>query len=320
MWTQQTPEREGNLEVIQKISPDIYLQNAADFAVHSNGKSYILDQRQSKLFELNSAGELTQTYGEQPGGGPEEFGMPSQVDIDRESGRLFVTDQGNQRMQVIDPETSEWESFILDEHSPFPFIVAHGKIYGFETNIRGPGRDYKLITERDFEGTKGKQYGELPDYGDDTMALLGIPVLFPYEDKVFSIYQHLPIIQAFDAEGELVSNIRLEHDDYISFYEENTNPETFRDADGAIQITRIFNDLQILDDRIFVTFLPGGELAAGDLMIDEFNKEGKHIQRYRKELDLEYKTKGHLRKSDDGLYYQFVGLSDDYYIYEVELR
>jgi sugar lactone lactonase YvrE len=94
------------------VSPDQFNQ-PTDVAVSPSGEFYISDgYGNSRIMKFNAAGKLIHTWGHK-GRNPGEFDTPHALCLDN-SGKLYLSDRGNSRIQVFDGEgkfLEEWRDY-----------------------------------------------------------------------------------------------------------------------------------------------------------------------------------------------------------------
>ena len=84
-------------------------QDIADLT-YCNGQMYIVDERTGKVTAANLDGTFVTRWGQTYGQNPYEFRNPAGIDCDA-NGRVYVTDSGNDRIQVYNTNTTRsWES------------------------------------------------------------------------------------------------------------------------------------------------------------------------------------------------------------------
>ncbi|XP_074160956.1 NHL repeat-containing protein 3 [Sminthopsis crassicaudata] len=98
-----TPGKKGT-----GINP-IQFDNPAEIYVEDNGEMYLVDGDgglNNRLLKLSQDFEMQWIRGEH-GTGPAQFNIPHSVTLDS-TGRVWVADRGNKRIQVFDKNTGEW--------------------------------------------------------------------------------------------------------------------------------------------------------------------------------------------------------------------
>ena len=142
-------------------APD-YFNVPGAVIVDRSGNIYVGDGghsgsvKQSRILKFDSSGKLIQTIGG-PGSGPGEFSQVHHLAFDP-SGRLFVADRGNNRVQIFDKEgkfVAEWKQF---GRPSAVFVDQHDVVYvaddestpknnpGFDRGMRiGSAKDGKVM-------------------------------------------------------------------------------------------------------------------------------------------------------------------------------
>jgi sugar lactone lactonase YvrE len=167
-------------------SPDTFNQ-PSDVLVAPNGDIFVADghggKSNARIVKFSKDGKFVKTWGK-AGSGPGEFNTPHNLAMDS-TGRLFVADRGNSRIQIFDQDgalLTEWKQFGRPSGL---YIDKNDRVYaadtqsdektnpGYERGIRiGSARDGKvtaLITDPDPDGTgegvvadaEGNIYGSL---------------------------------------------------------------------------------------------------------------------------------------------------------------
>jgi sugar lactone lactonase YvrE len=166
--------------------PDTFNQ-PSDVLVAPNGDIFVADghggKSNARIVKFSKDGKFVKTWGK-AGSGPGEFNTPHNLAMDS-TGRLFVADRGNSRIQIFDQDgalLTEWKQFGRPSGL---YIDKNDRVYaadtqsdektnpGYERGIRiGSARDGKvtaLITDPDPDGTgegvvadaEGNIYGSL---------------------------------------------------------------------------------------------------------------------------------------------------------------
>ena len=146
-------------------SDHAHFNRPTDVAQAPNGSVYVSDgYRNTRVIEFDATGRFVREWG-QPGAAPGQFNVPHGIAVDS-TGRVYVADRGNARLQVFDSTgrfLEEWRSAALGR----PWAVRLGPdgfIYvvdGGDMPEKGPDRARILKLDR-----SGSVVGEFGAFGN----------------------------------------------------------------------------------------------------------------------------------------------------------
>ena len=136
-------------------------------AVTSNRTILVVDARNHRIQELTMQGECIACIGEK-GSGPLQFKCPRGITINKTTGQVFVADEGNHRIQVLNPDLTFSYTFGSNgsKNGQFHFardVILDSKGFLYVTDIDNH-RIQKFTPEGrfvDMFGTKGSKPGQL---------------------------------------------------------------------------------------------------------------------------------------------------------------
>ncbi len=125
-------------------------------AVDGSGNVYRVDELNHRIEKYSPRGQLLATFG-QFGRGTGEFNNPREIEIDQESGRIFVSDADNNRIQILTLDGDYVDNW------GFPFVTARHHAL---TLIQGDGLyicraddlGTSTVTKYDFSGQRISQW------------------------------------------------------------------------------------------------------------------------------------------------------------------
>ena len=136
LMTLGTPGEEG--------SDHDHLSSPSDVAIASNGDIFVADGHNNtgnnRVMKYNSRGEFLMSWGK-TGYAPGEFRALHALDIDP-SGRVFVGDRSNSRIQIFDQDGNHLETWTQFGRPSGLFIDADGVLYSADSESnarRNPG-------------------------------------------------------------------------------------------------------------------------------------------------------------------------------------
>lgn len=100
--------------------------SARSVAFAVNGDAFIVDQNYNCVVRCRSDGSFVRTIGGKAGTGPGQFDGPQSVAIDAEQGRMFVSDHGNRRVQVLRLDGTFVRAFGSEGQGPARFMDVRG--------------------------------------------------------------------------------------------------------------------------------------------------------------------------------------------------
>ena len=160
---------------VNKVEGKIYLQKVkiwgenpnninelftepAGIVVDKQGRIFILDRGQSKIFVYDNKYNLIKTLGRK-GSGPGEFRIPISMAID-ENDNIIVTDMENQRFTMFNKYYAN-KIFKIAEILPARFFASENKIYFHPMNPNPKTKAELRIYN--YEGKKVGELGQIPE-------------------------------------------------------------------------------------------------------------------------------------------------------------
>jgi len=284
-------------------SDEVLLDFPTGFQWEGEDYIYIIDQNQSAIIKYSANGKFIKQIGRQ-GEGPGEFEMPHEFFYDNKM--LFIVDQGNRRVQILDSEGNYLSSFKL-----FRLIK---NIVHFENTIIGQQQfrphelqDFSLITKYNHEGEI------LGSFGEPINKTIGISKLPPiaskvmlkiYGNKIYVLYWYYPFLQVYSFKGELLKTYNFDNKIYRDLIPGNYNLQKILAAGNYVNLKYLFLAYDINDDGIFIC------LYKNNIEIHHYNFEGElqNIYVHKHKKDDEYYVRD-LRVLDHKDTYKFYVLT-----------
>ena len=307
--TSVTDDRDNDELIIINNFPEYdehFMERPHRFAL-SEDYIYTVDMSQHVIHKFSKDGTYLEDIGRE-GSGPEEFERPYLIDYQPQNNMLYVVDQGNRRMQMIDKTTGEWDTYAIGDYIPQSFIV-NDHIYKFSADLLAPAHRFKLIESFDVDGNKVATFGHMHSYREITPAFLNRPHYAIHNNDIFIAFHFLPYLQVYDKQGELIKDIKLEHPHYEEGYEYNTSREPHQGS--GFRPKGLFRGFSIVDDDYFFALSEQDYLADGNLLIDQFDRDGQFVQRYEKTMDLDFIFDVKVTNEDDQLKIYLLAQQDD---------
>jgi DNA-binding beta-propeller fold protein YncE len=174
--------------VIPPLPPvDGMFRQVTDVAWDAAGNAYISDGYiNSRVAKVDKDGNWLKSWGE-PGSGPGQFHVPHSIAVDA-SGRVYVADRGNRRIQVFDGDGKFLRQFTIDvpvdpnarpaignkptsstgtmaPGAPWAICISPGPNQVMYVSDAFPGRLYKLTLDGRVLGVFGESGKQLKQFG-----------------------------------------------------------------------------------------------------------------------------------------------------------
>jgi DNA-binding beta-propeller fold protein YncE len=174
--------------VVPPLPPvDGMFRQVTDVAWDAAGNTYISDGYiNSRVAKVDKDGNWLMSWGE-PGSGPGQFRVPHSIAVDA-SGRVYVADRGNRRIQVFDGDGKFLRQFTIDvpvapdsrpaignkptsstgtmaPGAPWAICITPGPHQVMYASDAFPGRIYKLTLDGRVLGVLGQSGKQLKQFG-----------------------------------------------------------------------------------------------------------------------------------------------------------
>lgn len=272
-------------------SASTYLVFPTEFYFDDQQCIYVIDQNQSNVQKFSFSGTPSGTIGRR-GQGPGEFEMPHAFYY--LGNQLFVVDQGNRRVQILDTNGNYLNSFKL-----FRLIqnVACWKdiIIGQEIFNNNEIDEFRLLSVFNQTGKKENSFGASIN---DFIGISGLPPeasrirLKLYKDKLYAMFQYYPLIREYSIEGKLLGTLDLSKKDYKRLIPGNYDLSKILASPNYTNMKYLFLAFDISEKGIFVC------VYKDDIEIHQYDFQGKPIN--------EFVYKHH---NDDNFYVQDIKLA-----------
>jgi len=210
--------------------------------------------------------------------------MPHEFVYDKN--KLFVVDQGNRRVQILNSSGEYLSSFKL-----FKLIrnIAHfnDTIVGQQQYDQDEIDKFKLITMYDHNGSiKGS-------FGDPINRIVGISALPPtasavklriYNNKIFVLYRYYPLLQVFTFDGKLIKTYEFDDKVYRNLVPGNYEIKKILAQPNYTDLRYLFLAFDVNENGMFLC------LYKDDIEIHHFDFDGKlkNIYSYQHKGDDNY--------------------------------
>lgn len=249
---------------------EVVLGNPVNF-IFSEDFIYISDQKNSNVLVFNLEGELAGKIGNE-GRGPAEFNRQHFIFLDQ--GKLYINDQGNQRLSVYDIKKKEFQIH-PDLRRLFSFVVNDDKIYSY-TLIppidTDDIEDLPLLKVTSTNGEMKRSFGNHLHFLDNMVPHASMNKLALYNQKLYALFLSYPIVNLYDLGGDLEKSLDLSFQ-YEEIAENNYQQEIF--ANRGQGLKTIFTAFRVNENGIFIN------IRDEDLIIDQFDHEGNFLNRYK---------------------------------------
>lgn len=278
------------LQPIMSFPPEtdnVLLIFPTEFHMDEEDNLYVIDQNQSAIIKYTASGKFIKKIGRR-GEGPAEFEMPHKFVYDNKM--LFIVDQGNRRVQILNSEGKYLSSFKLIR---LVRNIAHfnNTIIGQQLYRRPEIEDFSLITKYNHKGEI------LDSFGEPINKTIGISKLPPtaskiifkiYKEKIYVLFWYYPVIQVYAFDGELLRTYKFDKKMYRDLIPGNYNLQKITAKRNYTNLRYLFLAFDINDDGMFLC------LYKDDIEIHHYNFEGelKNIYVHEHKKDDEYYVTG----------------------------
>ncbi|MFC1554330.1 NHL repeat-containing protein [candidate division KSB1 bacterium] len=176
-----------------------------DVTTDNEGNIYILDSRRHAVRKYDSKGYFLTDMGKE-GEGPGEFKSSIRMDSDP-NGNIFVTDLGNNRMQIFTPDGKHKGAYNLAQFFHFFCVLSDGKVVG--SSNRDVSTEAKLLRLLDEKGDLIKKFGKIIPAEDSYLLLRTNSVSIENDstDNIFVAFQYNNRIDKYSPDGDLLLSI-----------------------------------------------------------------------------------------------------------------
>lgn len=251
--------------------------------IDNTGLIYILDQTQSSIFVYKQDGSLVRKIGRR-GMGPGEFNLPQAFCCDE--GRLYVSDQGNRRVQVLDSEGQYIDGF--NSYRSLLTIAHLGDtILGQEIFDDSEVDKFTLLAKFSYSGAKQTTFGKPVN---DSIDLEGLPLgassarVKVFKEKIYVLFSYYPLLRVYSKNGNLLSEMKLKRKEYRSLVPGNYSLKQINSMPNYVKLRYLFLAFDVTDNGIFVC------PYKDDIEVDRFDIEGNFLSSssFKHEADEAY--------------------------------
>jgi hypothetical protein len=240
-----------------------YIRKSLKFAF-SDENIFLCDNEDKAIKKFDLNGTWITRFGK-PGQGPGEFSYP--LFISYYDGNLYITDKGNNCIQIFAEDGRFIKSLILSGYAAF-LSIANGKIMAFSLDFKELGnKNTDAFVMMNLEGEIIKKmkgflshsHASLVDYLNDNLATIR-------SDKkgFYVLQQNGPAFRTYDLEGKPIRDTRLERD-----------PRGSREYE-SMRYSYSYSTFDYFEDRIFAF-----RLGRGEINLDVFDAQGKFLETWK---------------------------------------
>lgn len=255
---------------IPSKTSDLPLASPTEMQIDEKGGIFVIDQKLSSILQFDSSGNTVRQIGRH-GQGPGEFQMPHSFVYD--AGKLFIVDQGNKRVQIMNASGEFISSFkmyrILDE-----IAYADDMIIGQQDFMPHELDKYRLLSVFDHEGRSIRSFGKPIN---DVVGISGLPPdasnvkIRIYKGKIFVIFRYYPVFQIYSLDGELLETHKLAVERLAP---KNYSLRSILARPGIINMQYLFLAFDVNEGGLFAC------LFKDDIEILRFDFSGNCLNRY----------------------------------------
>ena len=273
----KTREKIEGIELIllysfPKESDEVLLGRPTKMSFDEHGNIFINDYHLSSILKYTRQGELITTIG-RSGKGPGEFTNQSKFSYD--DGKLYVVDQSNRRLQILNQDGKYLSAFITPQ-IPSAITIFKNQIF---TNLlmRANTPESKLITVFDMDGKVIKKFGEYLRFVKNFPFVGSTCILKIYDSQLYVLFRYYPILRIYSLDGQLKQHIELKKNDYAKLVPGNYKWENFTKKNQmAFSFRFLFQAFDVNENGIFIG------LYNEDIIIDHYNFKAEFIQRFKR--------------------------------------
>lgn len=277
----KTETQKGNLNLAFSFpdeQSDHLLSGPVSLVLNDN-ELFISDWRQSSILVFDHEGNYRRKIGGE-GRGPREFMQQNLIRLN--NGKLFVKDQGNRRISIIDIQNDT--SYVEVTRKFFDeFAVSKDRIYAF-LSYRGVDNvdSLSLIKVYDHNLNQVNSFGKFLNITGNMDIWASGPHLALYDNKLYVQFATFPILRVYTLDGERVREMNLTNPNasYKARIEKNYDAATYEE--NSTGPSKLLYSFDINQAGLFLNIYD-----EHTLIIDHFDHEGNFIRRYKRDIDAE---------------------------------
>ena len=250
------------------IKSGVYFRAPKHLDFDRDGNIYVSDSYLNFVFEFDPKGSFIGKLGGM-GQGPGEFNNPVFISFNKEN-HLFVEETGNLRIQVFDPQHDLINSFKIYKPYSCMTLSEDGNIV---LSYLSPNPFEPLIEVLNLEGAIISSFGKRIKFSPYYFALNEIDISVNKIGEFFVAWINFPRVHRFSANGDLLSDIKIEYDLLHELAKPNFVTKTVKEKKTLMPVIRAI-DVKEVYFYLLMSF-PRLEILKFDLdgaLIDVFWK------------------------------------------------
>jgi len=249
---------------------EILIAYPTQLAIDEDGNIYICDHMGHNILKYSRSGKLLKIIGRK-GQGPGEFIFPNALCY--ANAKLFITDVGNGRLQILDKKGAYLSSFKMIN---FPINIAIMKNEIFGITIPRFGNQKHLISVFNEKGRLLRKFGEFLSFVTNLTPSASEALIKAFGNKIYVLFQYYPVLRIYSLKGELIQQIEFNELNYKKLIPNNYDWSKFKKGKRAYPFTYLFTTFDVTEEGIFVG------IYNENIIIDHYNFNGKFKNRFKR--------------------------------------
>jgi hypothetical protein len=238
----------------------------------SKGNIYITDDGEHRVLKFDSSGNFLQKFG-QKGQGPGDFLVPHNLFITKED-ILIIGETGNMRFQFFNENGKYLKSFKIFKGYMSWVVGDNGLIFAIPVLRKGSNHLIEVLNQ---DGLVVSSFGEALnfEYGYANYNQANIEI--NAKGELYVAFRFLPIVRKYSQKGNLLSELRIDHEIMKEFEKFNLNNQSLIAKKERAKWKPVINMIRASENGFYIFHnFPRIEIL-------EFNSDGNQIAHYWKE-------------------------------------